>query len=114
MVQEIKRQDNLKKAQGKKREKEIGKKLESEGHEILGKEVTVKTPKTNRRVDFLIKDGKTGEIRAIEVKSGNATRNPTQILKDNAMENAGGKIIGKNAKSEVLGQTHKIPTEVRH
>lgn len=102
------------KAQGKKRELEVKKELEAEGHEVLGSEVTIKTPQTNRRVDHLIRDGKTGKIRAIEVKSGNAKRNKTQIDKDNAMESKGGKIIGKNAPDELKGMTEKIPTEVRH
>jgi len=102
------------KAQGKQRELEVKKELEAEGHEVLGSEVTIKTPETNRRVDHLIKDGKTGKIRAIEVKSGNAKRNKTQIDKDNAMESKGGEIIGKNAPDKLKGMTKKIPTEVRH
>jgi len=102
------------KAQGKKRELEVKKELEAEGHEVLGSEVTIKTPKTNRRVDHLIRDGETGKIRAIEVKSGNAERNRTQIKKDNVMESEGGKIIGKNAPDELKGMTIKIPTKVLH
>ena len=100
--------------QGKRRENEVKHELEKEGHEVLGSEVTVKTPKTNRRIDHLIKDGKTREIRAIEVKSGGATRNATQIAKDKAMESQGAKIIGKNAPNDLKGKTIKIPTEVRN
>ncbi len=108
--------DQLKKnkAQGKKREAEVKNELEAEGHEVLGSEVTIKTPESNRRVDHLIRDGKTGEIRAIEVKSGNATRSTSQIAKDNAMQGQGGTIIGKNAPDSLQGQTIKIPTEVRN
>jgi hypothetical protein len=76
--------------------------------------VTIKTPKTNRRVDHLIRDGKTGKLKAIEVKSGNAKRNKTQVSKDAAMESSGGKIIGKNAPADLKGTTVKIPTEVRN
>ncbi len=102
------------KAQGKQRELEVKKELEAEGHEVLGSEVTIKTPETNRRVDHLIRDGKTGNVKAIEVKSGNAKRNKTQISKDAAMESSGGKIIGKNAPVDLKGSTVKIPTEVRN
>lgn len=79
----------------------------------MGSQVSVKTPETRRVVDHLIKDGGTGEIKAIEVKSGNAVRSASQIAKDNAMENVGGEIIGKNAPSDLLGKTMKIGTEIR-
>lgn len=111
-----KKADQLKKnkKQGKLREQQVAKELEAEGHEVLGSEVTIKTPETNRRVDHLIRDGKTGEIRAIEVKSGGARRSSSQISKDNAMAAEGGKIIGKNAPPGLEGQTIRIPTEVRN
>lgn len=95
------------------RENEVATELTNEGHEVLGSQVTVKTPKTNRVVDHLIRDGETGEIRAVEVKSGNAARSSTQIAKDNAMAEEGGEIIGKNAPDWLRGQSMKIPTEVR-
>ena len=111
-----KKADQLKKnkAQGKQRELAVKKQLEAEGHEVLGSEVAIKTPKTNRRVDHLIRDRKTGKLKAIEVKSGNAKRNKTQVSKDDAMESNGGKIIGKNAPADLKGSTVKIPTEVRN
>jgi len=102
------------KASGKLREEEVKKELEDEGHEVLGSQVSVKTSKTRRVVDHLIRDAKTGKVRAIEVKSGGATRNKAQIEKDQAMESEGGTIIGKNAPPELRGQSVKIPTEVVH
>ena len=101
------------KKQGKIREAEVKKELIDEGHDVLGSEVTVKTPKTNRRIDHLIKDAKTGEIRAIEVKSGKAVRTASQIAKDNAMAKSGATIIGKNAPPGLRGQKLRILTEVR-
>ena len=104
----------LNKANGELAEKRVKAELEAEGHEVLGSQVNVKTPLTNRRVDHLIRDGKTGEVRAIEVKSGGATKTPTQVLKDAAMESKGGTITGKNAPPGMSGQTQTIKTEVRH
>ncbi|WP_133512911.1 PAAR-like domain-containing protein [Candidatus Thiosymbion oneisti] len=101
------------KKQGKLREEEVRRELEEEGHEVLGSQVSVKTPESRRQIDHLIRDKNTGEIRAIEVKSGNATRNAGQIAKDAAMEKTGGKIIGKNAPKELKDRTLRIPTEVR-
>ena len=98
---------------GAPREAEVKADLETEGHTVLGEQVTVKTPETHRRIDVLIQDGNTGQIRAIEVKSGSAMRNSSQLAKDAAMENAGATIIGKNAPDALKGQTMKIPTEVR-
>jgi len=102
------------KKRGAAREREVGQELRREGHEVLGSQVTVKTSQTNRVIDHLIRDRNTGEIRAIEVKSGNADRTPTQIRKDNAMANEGATVIGKNAPDWLQGQKLKIPTEVRH
>lgn len=98
---------------GKLREQEVEKELEAEGHEILGTQVSVKTQESRRVIDILIKDGKTGKTRAIEVKSGGATRSAIQIKKDNSMAEKGGTFIGKNApKSDAYKETMKIDTEV--
>ena len=99
---------------GKLREAEVEQELRDEGHEILGSQVTIKTPETRRVVDTLVRDGQTDQIRAIEVKSGDAVRSSSQIAKDNAMATQGGTIIGKNAPPELRGQTIKVPTEVRN
>ncbi|MGV5309801.1 hypothetical protein ACV4V9_20475, partial [Pseudomonas aeruginosa] len=98
---------------GKLREKEVEAELKQQGHEILGTQVSVKTPKSRRVIDILIKDGKTGEIRAIEVKAGGAKRSPAQIAKDNALAKQGGEFIGKNApKGDAYKGTMKVTTEV--
>jgi hypothetical protein len=99
---------------GKRREDEVKKELEAEGHEVVGSQVTVKTPKTNRVIDHVIKEKGTGAHKAIEVKAGGAKRSRQQIEKDNAMEHQGGTFVGKNAPPHLQGQTLKIKTEVRH
>ncbi len=101
------------KAQGKLYEENLKKQLVKEGHEIVGEQVSIKTKHTRRVVDILIRDKNTGKLTAIEAKSGNAVRNAKQVLKDSSMAIDGGKIIGKNAQPELLGQTFKIPTKVR-
>ncbi len=48
------------KQRGKSREVEVKKELQSEGHDVLGSQVSVKTPETRRVVDHLIKEGLLG------------------------------------------------------
>ena len=83
--------------------------LEKEGNEILGSQVSVRTSEGIRRIDHLIRDS-SGNIKAVEVKSGNAKRNSSQIKKDTLMEIEGGVIIGKNAPENLKGKLIKIPT----
>ena len=99
---------------GKKRESEVKNELLAEGHEVIGSQVSVKTDHTRRVVDHLIIDKDTKELVAVEVKSGNATRNATQILKDDSMASKGGKIIGKNAPEKLLNKTKTIKTIIRN
>lgn len=101
------------KKNGRIREQEVEEELEAKGHEILGTQVSVKTQESRRVIDILIKDGKTGKARAIEVKSGGAKRSVIQIKKDNSMAEKGGTLIGKNApKSDAYKETIKMDTEV--
>lgn len=99
---------------GKLREKEVEAELRSEGNEILGTQVSAKTPLSRRVIDILIKDARTGKIRAVEVKAGGATRSATQLAKDNAMANRGATLVGKNAPGGPYQGTIKIPTQVVH
>jgi len=73
--------------------------------------VGVQTDKGLRVVDHMVQDG--GKLSAVEVKTGGATRNASQLAKDASMESKGGKIVGKNAPENLRGQTVKMPTEVR-
>jgi hypothetical protein len=51
---------------------------------------------------------KRGEFFAIEVKTGDAVRNSSQLMKDGLMENVGG-TIGNNG-GVLQGQTLKLKT----
>lgn len=85
-----------------------------QGNQILGSQVSVRTSAGIRRIDHLIKDS-SGNIKAIEVKAGNARRNASQLKKDSLLEIEGGVIIGKNATEDLFGQFIKIPTsEMRY
>ena len=100
-------------AQGKAAEQAAEKTLTDEGKQVVGKQVGVRTDQGLRRVDLVTKDS-AGNIVNNEVKSGNATRSAAQIAKDNEIANQGGTYVGKNAPSDMRGQTLKVPTEVRH
>jgi hypothetical protein len=108
------KQLRLNQKNGTKREIEVKNELLKDGHEVVGSQVSVKTKHTRRVIDHLIKDKNTKELKAIEVKSGGAKRNPSQILKDDSMAKDGGKVIGKNAPDNLRNKTIKIKTEVKH
>jgi RHS repeat-associated protein len=97
--------------QGAAGEAKVGAELVSEGKTIVGSQVGVQTDKGLRVVDHMVQDG--GKLSAVEVKTGGATRNASQLAKDASMESNGGKIVGKNAPANLRGQTVKMPTEVR-
>jgi uncharacterized protein RhaS with RHS repeats len=98
-------------AQGKAAEIAVGTELKAEGKVILGSEVSAKTSEGRRVIDHLVQNG--SGVRAVEVKSGNATRNAAQVAKDGAMAKDGATLVGKNAPAQLKGQTIKIETEVR-
>ncbi|MBL9106638.1 MAG: DUF4280 domain-containing protein [Myxococcales bacterium] len=89
-------------------------KLRKEGYEHLGSQVAVKTKLSLRHIDHLVRDPKTGEILAIEVKSGGAVRSAKQLAKDTEMERKGAEIVGKNAHGDLKGQSLQSKTEVRN
>jgi RHS repeat-associated protein len=85
--------------------------LRLKGYKILGRNVTVRTSRGIRYVDFVVE--KAGEIIAIEVKTGGSVRTKLQLAKDAAMEIEGGTLTGANAGA-LEGQTLKLRTiEVR-
>jgi len=84
------------KAAGKAAEAQAAKDLVAEGNIILGSQVSVRTTEGRRVIDHLIQQAD-GTIKVIEVKSGDAVRNASQLAKDKALSNQGGVIVGKNA-----------------
>jgi hypothetical protein len=66
-----------------------------------------------RVIDHLVQ-APTGEIVAVEVKSGGAVRTGLQTLKDAAIEAGLGTFVGKNAPANLRGTSQPIPTIIRH
>jgi RHS repeat-associated protein len=79
--------------------------LIAQGNRIIGSQVRVETAEGIRIIDHLIQDAN-GQLWAIEVKSGKATRSAAQLRKDGALATGGG-VLGKNA-GELAGQ--KLPS----
>lgn len=106
------------KVAGKAAEVLVGQELEASGNTILGSQVGVQTSQGLRYIDHLIQTP-SGEIFAVEVKSGGAAYDSsTQIAKDVALETEGGTFTGSGLAdspipaSVLTGQ--KIPTIVIH
>ncbi|EAO56263.1 Hypothetical cytosolic protein [Bacillus thuringiensis serovar israelensis ATCC 35646] len=85
--------------------------LKTQGYDVLGSQVSVRTSKGIRRVDHLVRTPR-GKLLAVEVKAGNARRTAMQLKKDKLMRKQGGKIIGKNAPRRLKDQVRKIRTVV--
>jgi RHS repeat-associated protein len=93
-------------------EAQVAEDLVKEGNTILGSHVTVVTSLGRRVIDHLVR-GPGGDIFAVEVKSGRAVRNASQVAKDAEMATEGAVVIGKNAPQEMQGAKATIPTVVR-
>jgi RHS repeat-associated protein len=87
-------------------EKTVSAMLRLRGFRVVGGQVTVRTSKGIRYVDYIVEKG--GEFLAIEVKTGGAVRSLLQLAKDGAMEAEGG-LIGKNGGT-LIGQVMKLKT----
>lgn len=90
----------------------MGETLKSEGKEVLGEQVGVRTSQGLRKVDVLTQDT-AGKLENVEVKSGEAVRSASQVTKDNEIATQGGTYVGKNTPDSLRGQTVKVPTVVR-
>jgi hypothetical protein len=98
-------------SKGKAAEQAVAGELKAEGKTILGSQVRAETSQGTRVIDHLTEDA--GKVGAVEVKSGNATRNASQVAKDGAMATEGATLTGENAPGGLKGKTVKIETEVR-
>lgn len=49
-------------------------------------------------------------MAAVEVKTGNGTRNAAQLTKDKSMASKGATLVGKNAPESLKGEKIKIET----
>ncbi len=102
----------LNRAAGKAAEARVADELIREGQSILGSQVCCNTPAGRRFIDFLTKDG-AGNLTAVEVKSGAATRSSAQVTKDTEIAAGRGTFAGKNAPPEVKGLQRPVKTVER-
>lgn len=85
--------------------------LTAQGYTILGSHVGARTSKGLRVIDHLVQ-APDGSMVAIEVKSGGAVRNASQVAKDALMSSEGAVLVGKNAPAALRGTIHQLPTVV--
>ena len=82
--------------------------------EVIGTQITVHTPDGIRYVDILIKNKKSHKLIAIEIKSGKARRNRSQIIKDLHISSGRGK-FGASAPGGLAGmETKDVITIVKN
>ena len=86
--------------------------LEAQGYTVVGSNVTANTSQGIRYIDHLV--DLNGDLFGVEVKSGGAFRNASQLLKDTAMEMEGATLSGPNVPAIYQGQVFKIPTVEMH
>lgn len=74
----------------------------------------MQTSQGRRVIDHLI-ETKDGRLVACEVKCGNATRNPSQVAKDNVIATEGASFVGDKAPARLRGTHMSIETiEMRY
>lgn len=78
------------------------------GEEIVGEEITVKTPLGKRRVDLVTR--KEGKLKGIEVKTGESPYTDMQKAKDKLIEREGGEATGRKAEDANLKGKVQFPT----
>ncbi len=84
---------------------------EAAGHRVKGEEVTIKTPLGRRRTDVLIEET-SGNVRAVEVKTGKSPYTPEQQAKDRWIETHGGVAVGKNARKAGVAGPIRVKTDL--
>jgi RHS repeat-associated protein len=89
----------------------VARDLVAEGNTIVGTHVSAWTAKGLRYIDILI-ETPTGELMAVEVKSGGAQYAGDQVIKDTAMAQTGARLGNNAGKYEGTAIT-QIRTEVR-
>jgi RHS repeat-associated protein len=80
------------------------------GNNLLGNQVSVRTSEGLRRLDNLVQTP-SGQLINIEVKSGNAVRNASQLSKDSILASNGGTLVGRNAPDALRNTTQIIGTQ---
>jgi RHS repeat-associated protein len=96
-------------AAGKAAEVKVAGEVVAEGQKILGSQVCCRTSLGRRVSDHVVEDA-AGNITAIEVKSGNATRSAVQRAKDAEIAAGRGTFVGKNAPDVLRGRQRAVET----
>ncbi|SRR5258708_1827304 len=100
----------LNRASGLAAEVRVEQQLIDEGNTILGANVGARTSDGGLRVIDRLVQTPSGQITAVEVKSGEAVRNAQQLLRDNLMAIDGATLVGRNAPPVLRDQQLIIPT----
>lgn len=76
---------------------ELAREIEAAGGKVVGREITVRTPLGDRRLD-IVAELPNGKVIGIEAKYGGAKLSPSQTAKDNAIRAGTGKFVGAKAR----------------
>ncbi len=90
-------------------ETRVQQQLLAEGNTLLGAHVGARTSDGLRFIDRLVQTP-SGQMLAVEVKSGDAVRNAQQLLRDQLMATQGATLVGRNAPPVLRGQQFIIQT----
>lgn len=74
---------------------------EENGFEVVGREISFKTPFETRRVDVVLRNRATGQVGGFEIKSSRAEfnkRKKEQFAADRFINRQGATAVGKNAE----------------
>ena len=86
--------------------------LNNNSVELIGEQVRIRTPGVGsfRVTDFLVRGKNTGQLRIIEVKTGGATRNASQLGKDALIANPQGATTFFGRRARGAGFSNGTPT----
>ena len=86
--------------------------LNNNSVELIGEQVRIRTPGIGsfRVTDFLVRGKNTGQLRIIEVKTGGATRNASQLGKDALIANPQGATTFFGRRARGAGFSNGTPT----
>ncbi|MCG3183560.1 MAG: hypothetical protein ICCCNLDF_01664 [Planctomycetes bacterium] len=76
---------------------DVARQIEAAGGKVVGREITVRTPLGDRRLD-IVAELPNGKVIGIEAKHGGAKLSPGQTAKDNAIRAGTGEFVGEKAR----------------
>lgn len=86
--------------------------LKSNSVDLVGEQVRINTPGvgSHRVTDFLVRGKNTGKLRIIEVKTGGATRNSSQLAKDSLIADPASATAFSGRRARAAGFPNGTPT----